>query len=65
MLPFLDDQPRMAKLSQMKRKRAVRDAECLGERPGRHALFAGLDQLAKYRQPVFLRQGAKRFDDRC
>ena len=52
------NEPRVRQSLQMKGKRRRWQAEALGNGPGRQALRGVLDQQAKHREAVFLRQRA-------
>jgi hypothetical protein len=62
MLALLQDQSRIAELRKVKRKRAVRNSECVGNRTCGHALFARLDQQPEQGETMFLRKRGERFD---
>jgi hypothetical protein len=64
-LPFLEDQAGIAQLAQVKGKRTVRHTERVGDRAGRHALVASLDEQPEQGEAVLLREGAKRLDCGC
>src|SRR3546814_9493511 len=64
-LALLLDQPRAAKLCEVKRERAVGNAERLSNRTRRHASPARLHEQTEQREPVLLRKRAERIEGRC
>lgn len=64
MLPLLPDQSGAVQLGEVKRQRGIGHSKRVGDCSGGHALLARLHEQSEQRQPMLLRQRAKRLDRR-